>query len=197
MLAEVINRQYPAWALRVARIVLFTIIIIISAKVAIPIPGSPVPITTQTLAILLTGMVLGPIEGLISVAAYLGLIAVGLPLDAYSRGAAAFAGPTVGYLIGFMPAVAVAGLAWRANDKRKLILNIILGIIGAAVIEISGMVGLYTLGITHGSWIGAFQIGVMPFIFVDCGKAILAATLVNLGRQSWLRWIMPTIPKQS
>jgi len=185
------SRQYPTWVLRVARIVLFTVLIIISAKVVIPIPGSPVPITTQTLAVLLTGMVLGPVEGIISVAVYLGMIAVGVPLDAFGFGAAAFARPTAGYLIGFVPAAAVAGLAWRANERYKLLYNIVLGILGAAIIELSGMVGLYLLGVTHGSWVGAFSIGVVPFIFVDSGKAILAATLINLGRQSWLRWITP------
>ena len=191
MLGQVMSRQYPAWVLRVARIILFTVLIVISAKIAIPIPGTPVPITTQTLAILLTGMVLGPVEGVISVVVYLGMIAVGLPLDAFSRGAAAFAGPTAGYLIGFLPAAFIAGLAWRAKEKYKLLFNIVLGILGAATIELCGMVGLYLLGITHGSWIGAFSIGVVPFVFVDSGKAILVATLVNLGRQSWLRWIMP------
>jgi biotin transporter BioY len=94
--------------------------------------------------------------------------------------------------LGFLPAAFVSGLAWRSTSKYKLALNIVLGILGAAIIEFSGMVGL-GLGVMQGNWLRAFSAGVVPFIFVDSGKAILAATLVNLGHQSWLRWIMPRV----
>src|SRR6266849_884728 len=96
MLTQVMERQYPLWLIRVLRISLFTVLIAIAAKIAVPIPGTPVPITTQVLAVLLAGMSLGPIEGAISVIAYVGAIALGLPLDAKGIGALALVSPTAG-----------------------------------------------------------------------------------------------------
>src|SRR4051812_14099048 len=102
MLAQVTSRHYPLWVIRVLRIVLFTVLITIAARVSIPVPGTPVPITMQVLSVLLAGMVLGPVEGGLSVVAYVGAIAAGVPLDAKGFGAASLISPTAGFLIGFI-----------------------------------------------------------------------------------------------
>ena len=167
MLTQVTARHYPLWFVRVLRISLFTVLIAIAAKIAIPLPGTPVPITTQVLAVLLAGMTLGPVEGAISVLAYLAGIAIGLPIDAYSLGGAALVGPTAGYLIGFFVAAIIAGLAWHAPQRSKLVLNILLGLLAAAVVEVIGTIGLVT--VFNGSWLTAFTKGMLPFIFIDFG----------------------------
>lgn len=178
--------QVAPWQLRLLRVAFFTVLIAISAKITIPLPGTPVPFTAQTLMILVTGMLLGPVEGALSVMVYLGGIAAGMPIDAFSRGSAALVGPTAGYLLGFVPAVIVAGLGWRAPLKWRVFVNLAAGLVAAAIILGVGMVGLYLL---RGSWLVAFSSGVLPFVLVDFGKALLAASLVNLGDQSWLRWL--------
>ncbi|HLY27713.1 MAG TPA: biotin transporter BioY [Aggregatilineales bacterium] len=186
----------PVWLARILRIALFSVLIAISARIAIPIPGTPVPITAQVLMILLAGMSLGPVEGAISVIAYVAAIAAGMPIDAYGLGAAALHGPTAGYLLAFPIGALIAGLPWRAPERTRLALMIVCGVIAALVIELVGMVGL--LPIMKGDVALAMSKGVVPFLFVDMGKALLAASLVNLGYQSWLRWLNhPSVPPQA
>lgn len=67
MKAETLIRRYPLWLIRVLRVALFVGILTLSARITLHIPGTPVPITGQTWAVRLTGMVLGLIEGLLSV----------------------------------------------------------------------------------------------------------------------------------
>ena len=81
-----------------ARIALFTGLTIIAARMQVEL-GGPVPFTFQPLAVLLAGMVLGAREGMASQLAYVGLIALGMPVDARGLGAAAFFGPTGGYRV--------------------------------------------------------------------------------------------------
>ena len=74
---------------RLARIGLFAAITALAAKISIEL-GGPVPFTLQTLAVLMTGMLLGARDGALSQLLYVGVIAIGLPLDARGLGAAAF-----------------------------------------------------------------------------------------------------------
>lgn len=190
MLAQSGARSYPRWLLTAGRVVLFAGLLALSARITIELPGTPVPITAQTFAVLLTGMALGPVEGMTSVLAYLGAIALGLPLDARMLGPAAFASPTAGYLVGFIPGALIAGLAWRVNDNgwRKFALSLICGFAGVGVIFAVGVIGL--LPFMGGSLPGALMAGAIPFIFVDFGKVLLAASLVKLGREAWARYVV-------
>jgi biotin transport system substrate-specific component len=165
-LTNLTSRHYPVWLIRVLRIALFTVLIAISAKISIPIPGTPVPITAQVLAVLVTGMVLGPVEGFISVAVYLGAIVLNIPVDAKSAGSAALFRGTAGYLIA-------------------------LGIVAVIVDYIPGVIGLmpFYANSLEATLVG----GVAPFVLVDFGKVLLAASLVKLGRESWLRWLAPEL----
>jgi len=190
MLARSETRRMPAWMLVVLPIAVFAGLLAISPKVRIEIPGTPIPITAQTFAVLLTGMVLGPVEGTLAVIAYLGAIAAGAPLDARGLGPAAFFSPTAGYLIGFVPGAFIAGLAWRANDQgwRRVALSLLWGAAATVVMFAFGWLGLMT--VLKGNIGAALMAGVFPFIFIDLGKVLLAAALVKLGRESWLRWIV-------
>jgi biotin transport system substrate-specific component len=100
---------------RITGIAVFTIISILSARVTIEI--GLVPFTLQPLAVLLSGMILGGRDGVLSQLAYVALIAAGLPFDARALGTAALFGPTGGYLIGFIFAAGIAGLLDEYQPK--------------------------------------------------------------------------------
>ena len=91
-------------------IFLGSLLIAILAQISIHIPFSPVPITGQTIGVLLIGGILGSRKGLLSVAAYIGEGALGLPVFAeMSTGLPVLLGPTGGYIISFIPAVLFIG----------------------------------------------------------------------------------------
>lgn len=94
----------------IARIALFAALIVVLGMVTIPLPGG-VPITAQTLGVMLAGAVLGPRRGPLAVLLVLVLAAVGLPVLAGGRGGiGVFVGPTAGYLVGWVFGVIVIGL---------------------------------------------------------------------------------------
>jgi biotin transport system substrate-specific component len=171
----------PAWQLRVLRIALFAILTALSARLVIDLPNNPVPITAQTLIVWLAGLTLGPVDGALSQVAYVGAIALGAPLDARGLGPAVFLSPTAGYLIGFIPGAFVAGLGVR----RPLALKVLAALSGVVVVHILGIAGIALA--QHISFDAAIGFDV-AFIPVDFGKALLAASLVNLGYTSWQRW---------
>jgi biotin transport system substrate-specific component len=171
----------PAWQIRALRVAFFIALTAMSARLRIALPNNPVPITAQTLIVLLAGLTLGPIDGALSQLGYIALIAVGAPLDANGLGPAVFLLPTVGYLVGFVPGALIAGLAYRNN----LPLKIVTAFAGAMLIHIMGIAGLMlTLHIDMTKAIGLD----VAFIPADIGKALLAASLINLGAASWQRW---------
>jgi biotin transport system substrate-specific component len=148
---------------------LFTALLALSAFISIPF-GS-VPFTLQVFAVLLTGMVLGPRLGLLTVLAYLIL---GLVAPVYSGGASGLgvlSGPTGGYLIAFIPAVLVTG--WLAGRRDGSLPRMVLA-------GLAGLVPIYVLGAT---WLSlqldlspsaATAAGVAPFLWVDVLKALTA-----------------------
>jgi biotin transport system substrate-specific component len=83
----------------------------IASQIAVPLPFSPVPLTLQSLAVLLIGALLGPWRGAAAVAIWLLLAALGLPLLA--QGGSGLGGPTTGYLLAMPAAAALAG--WRSS----------------------------------------------------------------------------------
>lgn len=166
---------------RLIGIIAFTLLVALSAKIRIDI--GPVPFTMQPLVVLLAGMVLGWRDGLLSLLAYVAMIAVGLPLDTRGLGTAALFGPTGGYLIGFVAAAGVVGLLSESIQAQKrglnsaLVLRWLAGLVGVAVI--------YVFGVTHltlytGSDFGAaWATGAAPFLIPDAIKALLAAGLTE------------------
>ncbi|MCS6871207.1 MAG: biotin transporter BioY [Anaerolineae bacterium] len=165
------------------RISIAVLLLSLSAKVTVTLPNTPVPITFQVLAVLLLGLTLGSREAAASVGAYLVAIASGLPLDARGLGTAAFAGPTAGYLIAFLPAAALAGIGRGRGTWSAFAICCV----SVLVIYIGG--ALVMLGFV-GSWERAIALGVAPFILADFGKALLAVSLIRLGRALRISWIM-------
>lgn len=151
----------------------------IAAQVSIPI--WPVPITGQTLAVLLVGSTLGALRGTLSMVLYAVLGVVGLPVfsDA-SHGVGVILGPTGGYIVGFIFAAAFTGwLAQRAWDHR--IVGAILSFVAGSVVTF--VVGLPWLAIAlHLNLEQTLQAGLYPFLLGGAVKALLGAAVM---RFSW------------
>jgi biotin transport system substrate-specific component len=167
-------------AQKVVGVVFFTALTTLTARITLELPFSPVPITVQTLAVVLAGLVLGARGGAMAQLFYLGLIVTGLPLDARALGPAAFFGPTAGYLLGFVPAAFVTGWLAQRLAGRKWWGNFAAALAGMLVIYLGGA---SWLAIALGSWQKAWLGGVVPFIVVDLGKAAIAAAVAESGQR--------------
>ena len=178
MLVTTAPRFRTSHLVQLIGIVLFVAFTALAARITIPLPFTPVPITLQVMAVLLAGLVLGPRDGAASQLVYLMAIAVGLPLDAKALGAAALTGPTAGYLIGFVPAAFATGwLVKRLPAER--VSRFVGAVVGVAVVYAAGIVWLsQAVGNLRTAW----TLGVAPFILIDLGKAIVAAVVAESGR---------------
>jgi biotin transport system substrate-specific component len=147
------------------------------AQIAIPVAGSPVPITGQTLAVVLTAAALGPGRGVAGQALYLLLGAVGLPFysDA-SGGVEVVVGATGGYLVGFLPAALLIGLAARQGHDRRVTRALPLFVAGQLVIFAVGVPWL--AAVADLSPAAALHAGFYPFIFGGLVKAAIAGLLL-------------------
>ncbi|HVK06295.1 MAG TPA: biotin transporter BioY [Armatimonadaceae bacterium] len=154
-------------------IVLCSVLVGLSAQVAIPLPGIPVPVTGQTFAVLLTGMLLGSRRAAIAVLLYLSEGAAGLPVFAGgAAGAAVFAGNTAGYLFAFPLAAFLTGLlAERGWDRKPLTAG--LGMFLGSLIILS--IGSLVLSAFVGGVGRGFALGFVPFLPGDLIKTTLAA----------------------
>ena len=154
-------------------IALMTAVTCVLGPLSIPLPFSPVPISLTNFAIFLTIFVLGMKSGTISFIIYLLLGAVGVPVFSSFRGGfQVLAGPTGGYLIGFIFLALIMGFALDHFD-RKLVPTIIGMIIGMAVCYAFGTVWLAKL--LSLSFKEGLMMGVIPYLAGDAAKIIIAA----------------------
>jgi biotin transport system substrate-specific component len=157
---------------RVALMAAFTAV---AAQIAIPL--EPVPFTLQVLAVVLTGLLLGPRYGALAMAIYLLVGAVGVPVFAGLRGGLGILfGDTGGYLLAYPLAAALAGVAAgtvaNAPRRRALIVGFLWGSLALAVIYALGAAWLAVLaGLSPGA---ALVAGVLPFVVFDLIKVGLA-----------------------
>jgi biotin transport system substrate-specific component len=143
-----------------------------AAQIAIPVPWSPVPITGQTFAVLLSGALLGPRRAFAAQLLYLMEGSTGLPLFAGGAGGAAvLAGPTGGYLLAFPFAAALTGWLCARGWDRHVSTMLAAMLIGSAVIFASGLAVLSRF-VPASGLLGA---GLWPFIPGDLIKAVGAA----------------------
>ena len=155
----------------------------VAAQIAVPL--WPVPITGQTLAVILVGLSLGAVRGGAAMVLYALLGIVGLPVFSdHTAGWGVIAGPTGGYIIGFILSATLTGwLAQRAWD-RKLLRSFVASLAGTVV---TFLVGLPWLAAFLGS-VGApndlnsvLQAGLYPFIVGGLVKAVLGAGIITLA----------------
>lgn len=158
----------------------FSLFVALSAQVAVPLPWTPVPLTGQTFAVLLTGALLGPRLGALALALYLVEGAVGLPFFRGGNGGAHYLlfSPTAGYLFSYPLAAFLTGaLAERGWDRRFATAAAAMAL-GSAVVLLGGWAWL---AVVTGSASAAFRLGVLPFLAGDAVKILLAAGLLPAG----------------
>jgi len=167
------------WVKSTALVLAFSLFVALSAQVVVPLPFTPVPLTMQTFAVLLTGALLGSRLGALALVAYLVEGALGLPFFRGGNGGALYLAfsPTAGYLLAYPLAAFLTGwLAERGWDRKFLP--------AAAAIALGSVVVLF------GGWLGllrfysaaqAFALGVAPFIVGDIVKIVLAAAVLPSG----------------
>ena len=148
---------------------------VLAASAQISLPMWPVPATLQTLAVLLLGALGGSRLEAASVALYLTEGAMGLPVFANATGGiGVLAGPTAGYLLGFLPAAALAGLAGRGLARQALVLtaaHLLLFVPGVA--WLAGFVG----------WERALMAGFVLFVPGTAVKTALAVAVMRAARR--------------
>ncbi|MBW3098254.1 biotin transporter BioY [Pseudohoeflea coraliihabitans] len=149
------------------------------------IPLINVPITAQSLGIMLAGGVLGATRGGLSVILFLVLVAIGLPLLSGGRGGfAVFFGPTGGYLIGWIVAAVVIGfLTERFWHRLNYVSSFLICVFG-------GIVVLYAIGIPWSAAVADIPVataaaGSAPFIPGDIVKALIAAVVIVTVKRSY------------
>lgn len=154
---------------------LFASITAILAQIAIPFPGG-VPLTMQTLAVSLAGIMLGSKKGFISLFIYILLGAIGLPVFAqFSGGIQIILGPTGGFILSFPLMAFIIGFICDRTDNKYIIF----------IAMILGSIANYTIGaaqfafIMHTTLMSAFVACVVPFIFTGIVKAVLS-TIVGI-----------------
>jgi biotin transport system substrate-specific component len=158
----------------------------LSAKVQVPF--YPVPVTMQTLVVLLIGAFAGMRLGVATVAAYIGLGLMGWPVFANTppvvAGPLYLLGPTGGFIIGFLVSAAIAGYAVERFGPRKV--GLVLGamLLGQALLFTIGWLwlGLFAKLASGATGVGlgrAFSLAVAPFAVGDVLKAVIAALMVR------------------
>jgi biotin transport system substrate-specific component len=182
-----VDALWPArGANRVARTALLALLgsALLTLAAKLQVPFYPVPMTMQTLVVLLIGMAFGARLGLATVVLYLAEGAAGLPVFAGTPekgiGLAYMVGPTGGYLLGFALAAALAGrIVERRRDAAALVLAVVAGsfaIYLPGVLWLARFVGLEA----------ALDLGLVPFLWGDLLKAALAFALA-LGGAAMVR----------
>jgi biotin transport system substrate-specific component len=162
-------------------VVAFALATAFGAQVAVPLPGTPVPITLQTLFVVLAGVVLGPRLGALSVAGYVLLGAAGAPVFAGGgAGLPWLLGPTGGYLLAAPAAAFIAG--WVAGPGRSAPRTLTGLASGVLTMYAGGVSWLYLL--TGESLTGLLALGVFPFVAGDAVKVLAAFWIARGARRT-------------
>jgi biotin transport system substrate-specific component len=175
----------PTFAARSPRTRALSILVAVGAlalasQFALPLPGTPVPLTLQPFVVVLAGLLLGPVDAAAAMVLYLVAGAAGLPVFAPVGvpGLARLLGPTGGYLLAYPVAAAVAG---RLGAGRE-------GFATRALAAMTGILVLYLGGLAQlavitGSLATAALLGVLPFVAADAVKSLVAAAVSGPRRR--------------
>lgn len=146
----------------------------LASQFALPLPGTPVPLTLQPLVVVLSGLLLGPVDAALAMVVYLITGLLGLPVFAPmgAPGLARLLGPTGGYILAYPVAAAVAG---RLGARQPSYATRALAAMAGILVLYLG--GLAQLAVLTGSIAGAAVMGVLPFVAADAVKALIAAAI--------------------
>lgn len=177
-----------------ARVAVFAAIVAV-----LGLPGSftvlgAVPITAQTLGVMLAGAILGPWLGALSMTVFLALVAVGLPLLAGGRGGiGVFVGPSAGYALGWIAGALVIGLIVHAGGRKPVLWRTFAGVVAGGILVV------YALGIPVQSLVTRLPLGetaLTSLIFIpgDLTKAVIATAIVATLVRAYPRAFRRTWP---
>ena len=173
--------NYTAYALIAALICIF-------APMSVPI--GPIPVSLTNLVLYFAIFIIGTKGTTISYLVYMLIGIVGLPVfSGYAGGIGKVAGPTGGYLVGFIPMIIIMGLAYTNTKNKKASVNITATFIGMIV----GTLVAYALGTLwfvfqmDCTWAYALSVCVFPFIPFDLGKMVIANILGRIVRKPLLK----------
>lgn len=164
-----------------------SLFIAVAAQVTVPM--IPVPMTLQTLAILIVGLTFGARLGAATLVAYLAEGAMGLPVFAGGMNGVAFFGPTAGFLAGFVGMAWIAGLA-ADRGVRGFLPTALVALVASALLYVPGvawaMLADAALGLDASAWgadtvASVWQYYMAPFLLGDTLKAVIAALVVTGG----------------
>jgi len=155
-----------------------TAFVAICAHISVPLYFTPVPITLQTMAVILVGLVLGPALGASAMVLYLAEGVMGLPVFSpqYPGGVAHLLGPTAGYLFSYPIAAAAAGFVLRSvrSDRFQFPAAVLAGLVASVFIFAMGAAWIAYL--PHSSASAAWHLGVVPFLPGELLKIAAAAS---------------------
>lgn len=153
-----------------------TLFIALAAQVSVPM--FPVPMTLQTLAILLVGFTFGSRLATVTLLTYLAEGAMGLPVFASGHaGLPYMMGPTGGFLIGFVAMAWIAGVATDRGWSRNVAAAIVVALLASAFIYLPGLA--WPAAILGTGWDSLWMHWMAPFLIGDTVKAIIAALVVT------------------
>jgi biotin transport system substrate-specific component len=178
------NRAFEI-ATQVAIVVSASLFVALCARIYIPLPGTPVPLTVQNLGVLLVGLALGSRRGFAALALYLVEGGMGIPIFSPHGlgGIAQILGPTGGYLIAYPFVAALTGYIFE-RGKATFARAVFASVAGEVLLFTFGISWLYVL--TH-SLARALSFGLYWFIFAEVIKIMLAAGAVRSWRSFFPR----------
>ncbi|SLN12229.1 Biotin transporter BioY [Roseovarius litorisediminis] len=151
----------------------------IALAAQVSVPFFPVPLTLQTLAILIVGLTFGSRLGAVTLLAYLAEGAMGLPVFANGMNGAALMGPTAGFLFGFVGMAYLAGLAVEKGLARGVVTTAVCGIAISALLYVPGLA--WPAAVLGKSMPELWTYWMSPFLLGDAVKAVIAAMVVAGG----------------
>jgi biotin transport system substrate-specific component len=154
----------------------------LSAQFSVPVPGSPVPVTGQTFAVLLAGAALGWQRGALALLLYAVAGSAGVPW--FSDGGSGFGGPTFGYIFGFILAAGVVGWMASRGGDRTVARTLVSMTVGTVIVFACGLPYLMAsadLGFVDGwnAGVGPFLVGAVVKILLAVGSSPAAWRLVD------------------
>lgn len=169
--------QRATLGVRVVAVVLGALVVALAAQVSVPLPGTPVPMTLQPMAVLLVGGLLGARLGALSMILYLAMGAAGLPVFTPTvplLGVARLIGPTGGYLLAYpIAAYAVGSIATYRAPWQRVAYAVFAGLV---FIHLGG---LAQLAILTGNLSGAARLATWPFLLGDLLKLVLLVPVLT------------------
>jgi len=176
--------QSSAWWMQAALVMSASLLVALCARVTIPLPFTPVPLTLQNFAVLLVGLALGSRRGFAALALYLAEGACGLPVFSPTGlgGLAQLLGPTGGYLMAYPVVAFVSGFIAERGTK-SFGRETVAAALGEIVLFAGGLTWLTVW--THGSWWQAAHFGLYPFVFAEVAKVMAAAGVATRLPRLW------------